>query len=225
MKITDNISSNELIKIGLNKEKPIKEILFLYVIATGDLDLYLQLVRKGLITTKLLFEYVKEGYIINNTTAELPVITKKTIQLFTNINFQSNITKAQDVINPDAVKQEIERNNVEKWIDEFRNLFKGKKPGAIGDKNLCIIRMKEFVNSNPEFTKEHILKATKRYVEDRQEQNYMYLKRAHYFISKQETKDGKKVEISDLLTYCEELPMKQIDDLSDSTWFGGLKIG
>ena len=32
---------------------------------------------------------------------------------------------------------------IEEWIDVYRNLFKGKKTGDMGDKNACIVMMKE----------------------------------------------------------------------------------
>lgn len=227
MTISDSISPSTIINIALKKTITIKELLFLYIIAIGDETTYLQLVTKGLIVSKILDSYVKNGYTINTSLISLPIITKKTIELFSDINFKKNRTNITTLINIPSIKKELERDSPEKWIDEYRNLFKGKKVGAMGDKNLCIARMTEFIVENPQFTKEHILKATQHYISDKSSSNYLYLRKAHYFISKVEIINGKKTEISDLRTYCEELTIDTISNLTnnDNQWFGGLKIG
>jgi hypothetical protein len=34
----------------------------------------------------------------------------------------------------------------------YRNMFKGKKPGAMGDRNACIVKMKELFLRRPDLT-------------------------------------------------------------------------
>lgn len=225
MTMNDNISPIELIEIALSKNISIKDLLILYTISTDNISTYLKLVNKGIVTQKNLIDLVKDGYLINTSLTSLPVITKKTIELFTNINFERNVSKISDIVNVDSIRLELERDDVEKWIDEYRHLFRGKKAGAMGDKNLCIARMKEFVNENPQYTKQHILAATKKYIEDQASQSYKYLKFAHYFIQKTEVIEGKKVSISKLQTYCDELHTTTTNSIIDNKWHGGLKIG
>lgn len=92
--------------------------------------------------------------------------------------------------------------DVVEWIEKYRDLFpKGIYSGGYlvrGDRKGCIKKMKTFMNKYPEFAdKDLILKATKNYIDDKQKDNYSYLKLAHYFIDK----DG----ISLLASYCEAI--------------------
>lgn len=95
----------------------------------------------------------------------------------------------------------ISSNGIEDWIDEYRKLFHGKKLGAMGDRSSCITKMQEFMQSNPQYTKEIILNATQRYINGLN--NYTYLMKADNFISvsKDNTKAGRR---SELAAYCEE---------------------
>lgn len=91
---------------------------------------------------------------------------------------------------------------VSEWIDDFRGLFRGKKIGSMGDKKSCIKKMDKFLNENPEVTKEQIMTSTERYINSERKNNYMYLQRADYFISKQ---DNNKNETSRLAIMVEEV--------------------
>lgn len=101
-------------------------------------------------------------------------------------------------------------NGVEQWIDEYRKMFYGKKPGAMGDRASCINKMQEFMQQNTQFTKEIILKATIKYITGCN--NYTYLMKADNFISvsKDNTKAGRR---SELFSYCEEV-INNINSLS-----------
>lgn len=93
---------------------------------------------------------------------------------------------------------------IDSWIDEYRSKFKGKKPGAMGDRNACIVKFKELFIRRPDITKEKILKATDKYIQAEANNRYKYLMQADYFISKSvnNTKEGR---ISKLEAYCDEL--------------------
>jgi len=223
MTISDNLSPIGLIELAIENDVSIKELLILYTIATGNESIYISLVKRGVVTTLVLKNPLSNGYILNKSLTKLPVITKKTIELFTNINFTRNTTGIESLIDIKAVNLELDRDNVETWIHEYRSLFRGKKAGAMGDKNMCIIRMKEFVKENPQYNKEHILKATARYISETASQEYKYMKFAPYFISKLETIDGKRIQMSKLQTCCDELNPINIE--TDDKWHGGLKIG
>ena len=100
---------------------------------------------------------------------------------------------------------------INKWINEYRELFRGTKPGAMGDKGGCLNRMIKFFNEYPEFAdKDIILKATQNYIDEQGVQNnYKFLQQAHYFIYKQ-TGSGKESETSRLAAYCEEVDDKDM---------------
>ena len=88
------------------------------------------------------------------------------------------------------------------WIDRYREVFKNKKAGAMGSKNACIEKMKKFIQEYPEFSDpELIISAASRYVNTQRVNNYMYLQRADYIISK---KDSDSVT-SRLAAFCEEI--------------------
>ena len=93
---------------------------------------------------------------------------------------------------------------LESLIDEYRNKFKGKKPGAMGDRSACITKFKELFFRRPDLTKEKILLATDKYIQAESSNRYKYLMQADYFISKSvnNTKEGR---VSKLEAYCDEL--------------------
>lgn len=90
------------------------------------------------------------------------------------------------------------------WIDEYRTLFKNKKPGATGDKNACITKMARFFAQYPEYAnKETVISAATKYINgEGMNANFKYLQKADYFIFKQ---SANKDEISNLASFCDEL--------------------
>lgn len=106
------------------------------------------------------------------------------------------------ILRPKAAEHVVDP--IENWIDEYRAKFKGKKPGAMGDRNACVIKFKELFLRRPDITKEKILLATDRYITAESGNRYKYLMQADYFISKSvnNTKEGR---VSKLEAYCDEL--------------------
>ena len=96
----------------------------------------------------------------------------------------------------------------DEFIEEYRNLWKGLKPGSMGSENACKEKMLRWMGENPNYTKEDILKAAKIYINSLN--NYQYLQAAHYFIYK---KDGKE-EDSRLSAFIEE---KEVDNTDWTT--------
>ena len=87
------------------------------------------------------------------------------------------------------------------FIEDYRKLFKGKKPGSMGDLQGCKDKMLLFFKEYAEFAdKELILAATFKYIES--VNDYTYLKQADYFIYKH---DNNKKRISMLAAMCEEV--------------------
>jgi|TARA_S200002703_G_C3714908_1_gene219614 hypothetical protein len=101
------------------------------------------------------------------------------------------------------------------WIDSYRELFRGKKTGAMGTKSACIKKMDKFIKEFG-YSKEIILNATERYIAT--SRDYAYLQQADYFIYKNESFMGSSVENSKLATYCEEIEMLDNNQITDGAW-------
>ena len=91
----------------------------------------------------------------------------------------------------------------DEFIEEYRKLWKGLKPGSMGSENACKEKMLRWMGENPNYSKEDIIKAARIYINSLN--NYQYLQAAHYFIYK---KDGKE-EDSRLSAFIEE---KEVDN-------------
>jgi len=96
----------------------------------------------------------------------------------------------------------------DKFIEDYRNLWKGLKVGSMGSPNACKEKMERWMKENPNYSKEDIIKAAKIYINSLN--NYQYLQAAHYFIYK---KDGKE-EDSRLSAFIEE---KEVDNTDWTT--------
>ena len=96
----------------------------------------------------------------------------------------------------------------DEFIEEYRNIWKGLKLGAMGSPSACKEKMLRWMKENPNYSKEDILKAAKIYINSLN--NYQYLQAAHYFIYK---KDGKE-EDSRLSAFIEE---KEVDNTDWTT--------
>ena len=92
---------------------------------------------------------------------------------------------------------------LDSFINDFRNKFKGLKPGSMGSEASCKMKMYRWMKENPSYISEQILKAADIYIKSLN--NYQYLQRADYFIYK---KDGKE-ESSGLAAYIDEI---EVDD-------------
>lgn len=110
----------------------------------------------------------------------------------------------------------IAKEKVEDWIDEWYELWpRGVKSGGNtlvrSDKNGCLNKMKKFVKTNPSYSKEIILRATKNYLNHLRMNNWSYIQAAHYYIFKN--------DISNLASACEDvkeqLESKEIENLND----------
>lgn len=145
--------------------------------------------------------YIK---LINNTTTI--IIREKTAKLFKLLQSFELKVKTQDskkVIKSDlALKYEVDS-----FISEFRNKWKGLKPGSMGSPQSCKDKMLRWCKLNPSYTKEDILKAADIYIKSLKD--FKYLQSADYFIYKQ---DG-KVESSRLSAFVDE-----IDNYNDEDW-------
>ena len=132
---------------------------------------------------------IKRGYILSE---EVPLFaTAKDLKL---------TTKGRELLIPNEKEEQAQK--VENWIQDYRNLFKGTKPGAMGDKNACLKKMKKFLIENPEISVKKIFDATESYINSQSYNNFRYMRRADYFIYKD---DVNKITTSDLLSRIEEM--------------------
>lgn len=99
---------------------------------------------------------------------------------------------------------------VESFINEYRALFKGLKPGSMGDSQACKNKMIAWMTNNPQYTPEDILKATKAYLKS--VNNVKYLKEADNFIYKLEGGFNKSV----LLSFVEDNSVDHDDEWAGS---------
>ena len=77
-------------------------------------------------------------------------------------------------------------NDLNDFILDFRNLWKGLKPGSMGSPSACSEKMRRWMSENPSYTKEDVMKAAKAYIKS--QNNYQYLQQADYFIYKKDAR-------------------------------------
>jgi hypothetical protein len=96
----------------------------------------------------------------------------------------------------------VDLTDLESFVETYRSIFpKGVEsaPGhpARGDKQGCIAKMKKFLVRYPEYSRETILEATKKYVNLKSHSNYHRIQTAHYFIERE--------GVSTLASICETI--------------------
>lgn len=119
---------------------------------------------------------------------------------------QSNVTSVDIAVSGvDTLKDVINADDVEGWIDEWVDLFpRGVKSGGRlvrSDRQSCLRKMKVFLREY-DYDRDTILNATRKYVESKANDGYNYMKCAVYFIYRADTSRVDKV--SDLATWCDQ---------------------
>ena len=110
-----------------------------------------------------------------------------------------NSVKKEKVIKK---SKRIVTQEVLEFVDEFRNKWKGLKPGSMGSFNACKEKLIRWMIDNPNYTHQQILKSADIYINSLT--NYQYLQQADYFIYKKEGKD----EHSRLSAFIDEIETK-----------------
>lgn len=91
--------------------------------------------------------------------------------------------------------------SLDEFIDIYRNIFpKGVKTfdyPVRGDKKAVKKKMAKFLTNYPEYTKDIILKATRKYIRAKALNGYSGTQLAHYFIERE--------GVSNLASYCEDI--------------------
>ena len=124
------------------------------------------------------------------------------IEKVNSVKSKKEIRKSERVVN----------NELDSFIEDFRNKWKGLKPGSMGSLSTCKEKMKRWMQENPTYSPQQILTAAKIYINSLD--NHTYLQQADYFIYK---KDGKE-ESSRLSAFVDE-----IDTTITDNWTTSLK--
>jgi hypothetical protein len=165
-------------------------------------DLYLQyqsLENKKYI--KIIVETIRNEKKIKYTLREK---AKLIIEASFNDTLEVSIEKSKKKV---TLSERTITRTVDHHLDDYRNLFKGLKLGAMGAPNSCRDKLKRWLKENPEYSFDHILKATAIYINSLNG-NYAYLQQADYFIYKKQGKD----EISKLSAFIDEIDSDLIEN-------------
>ena len=187
-----------ILDLNFLKEQNLSVIEFITLLQLNEIDTGLQLDLDILhnLQEKQFVKLIIDKFGTNT------IIREKTKLL---IDFLSIESSYSDYKEKKVVKKStrIISEGFDEFIEEYRNLWKGLKPGSMGSENACKEKMLRWMGENPNYSKEDILKAAKIYINSLN--NYQYLQAAHYFIYK---KDGKE-EDSRLSAFVEE---KEVDN-------------
>lgn len=111
--------------------------------------------------------------------------------------------KVEDITNHLTLNQVIDED-LEDFVEQYRRLFppniKTSGYPVRGDKKGCQKKMKMFLKNYPEYNQEHVLKATRNYINEMKYKGYQCMMLAHNFI--------KKDDVSMLASFCENLGEK-----------------
>ena len=162
------VNGNHLMIMSLVKAgESVKEFAWTFQVKMAEFQ---YLVRKGLM------EIERVGNTFDFENASLTKLGEKMLdELESYISTEGVSTSTEKV---DKIKKEEDLE----WLEEWRDLFKDKKPGGAGNKQGCYKKMKVFLKENPDVTKEEIFAAAEAYFDSLDSLKYM--QQADYFISK-----------------------------------------
>ena len=75
-------------------------------------------------------------------------------------------------------------NDLKDFVEKYRLLWKGLKPGSMGSYNGCREKLQRWMYENPQYSTTEIYNASKAYIKS--VDNYQYLQQADYFIYKKD---------------------------------------
>lgn len=90
------------------------------------------------------------------------------------INNKKTVKKSSRAIDAD----------LENFVDKYRELWKGLKPGSMGSTNGCKEKLQRWMSENPKYSTDNIYNASKAYIKS--VDDYKYLQQADYFIYKKD---------------------------------------
>jgi hypothetical protein len=166
------LNGNHLTILGIvDNDYDLKDYAFKFKIPLQEFN---YLIRRGLIT----LERVGTGF--NFETCRLTSLGSEILAIFESEEPGMTPKSASSKKAPkaDITKQEMDLS----WVEDWRKLFKDKRPGAGGSPHMVLKKMKTFLEQNPTVTVEEIYKATNAYFNSLD--NTKYLQQADYFIKK-----------------------------------------
>ena len=150
----------------------------------------------------------KEQYIKLIDNESIIILRAKSIELIeslyvnTEVSFSKKLTKVNKSIR--HINKEVSSR-----VNEYREKWKGLRPGSMGGVKSCKQKLTRWMKENPEYSFDDILKAADIYLST-EGVNIKYLQRADYFVFKQESN---KEESSRLSAFIDE-----IADYTEQDW-------
>jgi len=180
-------------------------ILDFNILAENDLSIYefltLYDIYNGIIDKKFTDSLQEKGFIKIKEDEEYNIILREKAKLL--IEFLE-IESLDSVKKTKVIKKSARaiNSNLLPFIEEFRNKWKGLKPGSMGGFESCKEKMVRWMTNNPQYDFKQILNAADIYINS--VNNIQYLQQADYFIYKKEGKD----EHSRLSAFIDEVETK-----------------
>lgn len=119
------------------------------------------------------------------------------IELLT-VDNNNSFSKGKKIVKKSS---RVVNNEIDNRIAEYRNLWRGLKPGSMGSLQSCKDKMTRWMKCNPEYSFDDIINAAKLYLRT-EGMNVRFLQRADYFIYKQE---NNREESSRLSAFIDEI--------------------
>lgn len=134
------------------------------------------------ITDEAINELQKKQFIkvIKDKDEEITIIREKGKLL---IDFLK-IEGLSSVNNKKTTNRSKIKDDITEFIEQYRILWKGLKPGSMGSAASCKDKMLRWMSENSQYSKENILDAARNYINSLE--NYRFLQQADYFIYKKD---------------------------------------
>lgn len=145
----------------------------------------------------------KENYIklIQEKDEEIIILRHKSVELIENLFVEAEISFDNDKKKVLKSNRTI-NNELESRTEEYRNKWKGLKPGSMGSLKACKQKLNRWMKENPDYSFDDILKAVDIYLNSGVLKDLRFLKQADNFIFKQ---NANKEEESFLSAFIEEI--------------------
>lgn len=143
---------------------------YLTLLYLNDADINIEIENSNLLSLE------EKGFIkiILEENEKIEIIRQKGKLLIDSVNTKKITRRSSRSIN----------NDINDFMVDFRNLWKGLKPGSMGSQNACNEKMTRWMKDNPTYKKEDVIKAAKAYLKS--VNDYRFLQAADYFIYKKD---------------------------------------
>lgn len=189
------VNGNHLMIMSLVKTgESVKEFAWTFQVKMAEFQ---YLVRKGLM------EIERVGNTFDFENASLTKLGEKMLDELERYSSDEKVSTQTEKVNKIKKEEDLD------WLEEWRDLFKDKKPGGSGNKQGCYKKMKVFLKENPDVTKEEIFAAAEAYFDSLD--NLKYMQQADYFISKG-TGQNVSSRLSQWVEYVKEQGIQQKQD-------------